>query len=227
MKTIVKTVFAFDDLSDSAKEKARQWYREGAFDYDWWEFVYEDAIQCAEIMGIEIDTRATTRMDGKPGTGQPKIYFSGFSSQGDGACFDGHYAYTRGAAKKIRQHAPLDKELHAIADALQEAQKSAFYRLSATAKQSGHYSHSGCMSVDVRNTDSQGNDIGCTDEQESMVTQCLRDFADWIYSQLEKEYDYMNEDEQVDESIRANEYAFGEDGRRAAYADLATEAKQA
>jgi len=35
-----------------------------------------------------------------------------------------------------------------------------------------------------------------------------------IYRELEAEYDYQNADEQVDDTIRANEYAFDEDGKR-------------
>lgn len=36
MRTIEKTVFAFDELSDYAKENAREWYREGA-EFPWCE----------------------------------------------------------------------------------------------------------------------------------------------------------------------------------------------
>lgn len=45
MRTITetKTLYKFDELSDKAKEKARDWYREGALDYDWWDSTYEDA----------------------------------------------------------------------------------------------------------------------------------------------------------------------------------------
>jgi hypothetical protein len=46
------------------------------------------------------------------------------------------------------------------------------------------------------------------------VTQCMRDFADWIYDQLRKEYEYQMSDEQVDETLIANEYEFDEDGDR-------------
>ena len=40
----------------------------------------------------------------------------------------------------------------------------------------------------------------------------LRSFADWIYRQLEKEYEFNMSDENVDESIRINEYEFDETG---------------
>lgn len=36
MRTITKQVFTFDELSDRAKEKAREWYREGA-EFPWLE----------------------------------------------------------------------------------------------------------------------------------------------------------------------------------------------
>ena len=39
---IETTVYRLDELSDAAKEKARAWYREGGFDYDWFESVYDD-----------------------------------------------------------------------------------------------------------------------------------------------------------------------------------------
>ncbi len=43
MKTIQTQVYTFDELNDEAKEKARDWYREHAMDYEWWESTYEDA----------------------------------------------------------------------------------------------------------------------------------------------------------------------------------------
>lgn len=42
MKIIETKVYTFDELSDDTKEKARDWYRQGAMDYEWWDFVEED-----------------------------------------------------------------------------------------------------------------------------------------------------------------------------------------
>jgi hypothetical protein len=56
MKTITTTVFEFDELSDSAKERARAWYREGALDYEWWDSVYDDAKRIGlKITSFELD----------------------------------------------------------------------------------------------------------------------------------------------------------------------------
>ena len=61
MKTISTEVFTFDELSDDAKEKARDWYREHALEYDWYESVYEDAAQVGlkiTSFGLERDRHA-------------------------------------------------------------------------------------------------------------------------------------------------------------------------
>lgn len=51
MKTIKTTVYTFDELSEEAKENARDWYREGALNYDWWDGIYDGA----KMVGLKID----------------------------------------------------------------------------------------------------------------------------------------------------------------------------
>jgi hypothetical protein len=51
-------------------------------------------------------------------------------------------------------------------------------------------------------------------DAESIVTDALRDLANWLYRQLEQEYDYLTSDEAVDETLIANDYTFTEEGRR-------------
>lgn len=49
-ETTTRTLYQFEELSDRAKENARDWYR-GLIDYDeWWEPVYSDA----EMIHLEI-----------------------------------------------------------------------------------------------------------------------------------------------------------------------------
>jgi hypothetical protein len=56
MKTITITVFEFDELSDSAKERAREWCRCGALDYEWWDSIYDDAKRIGlKITSFELD----------------------------------------------------------------------------------------------------------------------------------------------------------------------------
>lgn len=198
--TIIETeVFTYSELSESAKETAREWYRKCSAGDDFYaECVYEDAAQIADLMGIDLcQTRTNT------GTYEPTIYYSGFSSQGDGASYECRYKYKPGALKAVTAYAPKDAELHRIAKALQDIQKRYFYKLVA----SSH--HSGCMRVSVEHSDDSCRDIS---DAEDTVTQCLRDFADWIYSQLEKAHDWENSDDRIAETILCNEYKFTEYG---------------
>ena len=204
MRVIEKEIFKYEELDDRAKDKAKDWYRQFVFnEHCDWEFVLEDAVQAAEILGIGIGRRR--------GSWESAIYFSGFWSQGDGACFEGSYRYAKGAAKRVREEYPEDKELHRIADELQTIQRRNFYKLCARMTHSGRYSHSGCMDVSVWHYDDQYRDIG---DAEDDIAQLMRDFADWIYGQLEKEYEYQCSDNVVEESIIANEYEFDEYGDR-------------
>ena len=210
MRTIEKTVFTFDELSDSAKENARQWWRDAEnFDSYWHESVFDDAAERADILGIDLH-QTRVNLAGGGYRYNPTIYFSGFSSQGDSACFEGSYTYQKGAVKAMSQYAPNDKELQRIATALQALQKHHFYSLTANCRHSGHYYHAYCMSVDVGYSRDDSRDIS---DAESELTELLRDFANWIYRQLEAEYEYQMSDEVVDENIRMNEYEFDENGK--------------
>jgi hypothetical protein len=50
MRTETINIYKFNQLSDKAKDCARDWWREGALDYGWWESIYEDA----ERIGLKI-----------------------------------------------------------------------------------------------------------------------------------------------------------------------------
>ncbi len=203
-ETKTRTLFTYDELSDEAKAKARDWWRDceaRSGDNFFAECVIEDADTIAEILGITVDRR---------GKHSPAIFWSGFWSQGDGACFEGSYSYAKGATKAIRRHAPKDTELHRIADELAKVQRRYFYALSATCEHRGHYQHSGCMAVHTY-YDNDG-DRNISDDDDETIRQSLRDFADWIYRRLEEAYEYTMSDEAVEESIIANEYEFDEDG---------------
>lgn len=223
-RSFTHTVYQFDELNDKAKEKAREWYRALVFsDSSDWEFVFEDVVRMGSLIGIDIDVRSYQGSSGK-WYNEPKIYFSGFSSQGDGACFEGSYRYAKGAVSKIKSETGFgfkcsdgtigkgDEELIAIAQALQDVQRRHFYRLRATVKHSGHYSHKYCTAIDVEDCENPYKDLRGDDK---VAIELLRDFMQWIYDSLQAEYDYRSSDEAVEEAIRANEYEFEEDGSRA------------
>jgi hypothetical protein len=202
-------LYKFDELEEKAKEKAREWYR-GLIEADEYsEHVYEDAATIAALMGLDIRTRPVKLMGG--GTRyDPCIYWSGFSSQGDGACFEGRWEYKPGSLERVKEYAPLDKRLHTIASSLDDPKLSG---LTASIKHTGRYYHEYMMDFDI----SPDYDVAfeVTEEIEELIKEPLRDFARWIYRMLEAEHDYCHADEQVDDNIRCNDYEFTEDGRLA------------
>jgi hypothetical protein len=203
LKTV--TVYSFDELSDRAKETAMNWWR-SSDDFDA-EFIIDDVEQVAAILGIEFKYESVPLMGGG-NRRKPCIYWSGFYSQGDGASFEGWYSYKKGSCKAMRKYAPQDSELHRIADQLASWQKMNFYRLQAKVQHRGNYYHSGCMSIDVHNFEHEYAAV-----PEEGVADELRAFADWIYQQLQTEYEYQNSDEIIAENIRCNEYRFTKEGK--------------
>ena len=209
MKTRTITIYHFNELSDEAKQTAIESARYMDVDFfGWWDDSFEMFAEAAELFGLDIRQTRKSFADGGHRY-DPTIFFSGFSNQGDGACFEGVYAYKKGALKPTKQAFPADSELLRIVRDLQAIQQRNFYQLTATAKHRGHYNHSGCMDVTVDRADGKA----FSDDDEEGLKQLLRDFADWIYSSLEKEYDYLTSDEAVAESLRTNEVEFTEDGQ--------------
>ena len=213
---VTKTLYYYEDLDDKAKEKAREWYRTAsAGDSFWSERVIEDAANMADVLGIDLRTRRVTLANGGHRY-EPTIYWSGFWRQGDGACFEGTYKYAKGSTEKIRKEVPKDEVLHKIADRLAAVQRSFWWQLVASVKHRGHYCHEHCTDIDVGLMDIffavPKNDA--FEEACEEVRDCLRDFMRWIYKSLEKEYEWVNSDEIVAETIIDNEYTFNEEGKR-------------
>jgi len=214
MRTVEVKLYQFNELpTEKAKEKAREWMREGeSQDFGAFGELFEPAQTVAEILGIDFDTKTVPLHRGT--RQEPDIRYSGFWSQGDGASFVGRYTFKPEAANKIREEFPKDEKLHAIADGLQ-ALYVGFKLLGkepgeARITQDGNYVHKYTMSTEL--PDASEN---VTADDEERILELMRDFAQWIYEGLEEEYDYRTSDECLDETMIANEYEFTEDGERA------------
>lgn len=208
---ICTTVYQFPELSDAAKAKARSWYREAAVTDDWWDAVYDDFERICDILGISLKTRPVRLMGG--GTRQkPCVWFSGFSSQGDGASFEATVRHAKGSAREIRSYAPKDETLHSIADRLQGTQRQNFDQLTADVTHRGRYYHEYCMTIDVMRDSPTGQ--APVEGSEETVVETLHDLARWLYRQLEAEFDHLTSDEAVEEGITINGFTFTDAGRR-------------
>lgn len=215
--TVTYKLYKFDELSDEAKEKARDWWREAtAEDTFWSDNVIEDAAECGKRLGITFDERAYRTVGGQTRY-KPKIYWTGFYHQGDGACFEGRWEYDPDIIKNIKDYAPLDETLITIAERLVAIQTSFNKgRLYAKVEHFGRYYHAHSTHIDVYYTDAEEETgLEAPYDVASSVAYELRKFMNWIYRRLEEEYEYQLSDENVDENIRINEYDFFEDGSRA------------
>lgn len=192
MQTVQIKLYKLSELSDKSKQKAIDNFRQNVDFYA--QNVIDDAKHLASLFGLDIE----------------KVFYSGFSSQGDGACFEGFYKYKPGALQAVKQYTPHDNVLHSIVKELQTAQSKRFYKLEAHTKHSGCYYHSYSMQIDVNHSDDACRDIG---ESESEIITTLRDFADWIYQQLEIEYNHQISDEYISETLIINDHLFTINGK--------------
>lgn len=210
MRQEVINIYKFDELNDRAKENARRWFaaQQDGMDFD---FVIEDAARIGELLGIEFATHAV-KLYGGGTRREADIFWSGFSSQGDGASFAGTYRYQKGAVKALKTYAPLNTELHNIATALQQAQAKHFYQIVTQVTQSGHYCHDRTMCFDHYRED--GKEF-TEDAEIEAIEEALCDFARWIYRQLDTQNDFIDSEEYIDDAIKVNNYEFNANGSRA------------
>jgi hypothetical protein len=169
---------------------------------DWWDCTYDTFKQDMEAVGIQVN----------------KMYFSGFWSQGDGACFEGFVAdwrlflpavgYDNGALIDFARH---------------------YWTFSVT--HSGHYYHENCthFDSDLPNTDDTDEETYLTmfspyqhgdfrakawvavlktfdySKFEDEFTEVFKSHMRDLYRRLETDHDYLTSDEAVWDVIVANE----------------------
>lgn len=186
-EAIVRTILKFDELDEVQKSKVIDNLHDINTDYDWYEFVYDDA---KTILG-------------KLGFTDIEIAFSGFASQGDGASFTATFDVpaTKKELKerqaKVKEYAPKIK-LGLFTDMRFDKDEKEVGTLEVF-RISHHYAHYNTISSD-------NNDL----------EEFARDFSKWIYRQLESEYEYRTSKEAITETIECNEYEFYADTLRIA-----------
>ena len=193
-QTHTYTTYSFNELAPDVQQNAIDNTRnDGHYMSDeWWNYTYDLAKEAGNLMGLTIED----------------IWFSGFCSQGDGASMKASYNYAKGWKQALTKNcgSTLLEELTTIGQAFQDAQAPYLYQLEATTAQSGHY-HS--QSTQVWHGEDQYRDIG---DGEDAICEAITDFTSWIYRQLEQEYDHINSDEMVKESIESNDWQFTKEG---------------
>jgi len=186
------TGMRFADLDEKAKQRARRWFVEQQ-DYPrdyWWDFT--DLVECAKCLGVEIAQEGLSH----------KIYFRGFSSQGDGLCFVGAYVHRRDMLSAIKEHTPQDTTLHNIAERLIAMQVCAKLEsggeIQMTIDSSSRYM---AITVEVNLVCDGTIDDRHIAHEERIAVKAMEDLASWMYRQIEGQYNYFFSNEYIDEQL--------------------------
>ena len=197
MKTITKTydVYKYNELSKEAQQKVIEDNHDINIDYEW----YESDFECM----IEELT--------KKGFDDANIFFSGFYSQGDGACFTANLN-----VKKLMKYYKLTTK---YTNLLKK------YDIPGTVKADNHqYCHSNVMYVDIEldaivdiKTLSIAQQDTLNDVEEELrikIFEIAKDEADKIHTTLQKTYEHLTSEDVIIETIKENEYVFLKDGKQ-------------
>ena len=176
-------------------EKYRYWNVE---DIDWWDSTYDCFKEELKEKGIYVY----------------RMYFSGFWSQGDGACFEGHLDDAQTFLDtnfKPDEYPTIRKLLHAGGS------------VKFSCEHSGHYYHENCTRFYIEadrfeyvvdaSTDFHQQVAESLDRQLDMEltdferdsTEIFKNFMRKLYRDLEQEYEHLTSDDAVAEAIEANE----------------------
>jgi hypothetical protein len=191
----------FEALSKTEQQAILDKHRPVEMEDHWWDNVYEqfqyDLIEAG--YGVNVNH------------GRPSIFFSGFCSQGDGACFEGYVADFTRAAKDF----PV-------------LLKAAYTDRSLRWYSRGNYCHAETLEFseyfDVRNEFDRRDEPLRWHARESEIRDAenewvkfveatekkVKDLCCDLYTKLEEENDHLTSDETVLENLIANDLLEGE-----------------
>ena len=193
-KIIEKLAYEYNELSDKAKQKLKDRYCEDCTDMLYFEVEFE--VESLETILEEM------------GFSNPKIAYSGFWSQGDGASFTcDKWQYKKGMLTNIKQSYPTWESLHLIAKELQSLSKKTGYTLEFSIYRTNHrYCHENTVACD----------FGYNEYDEKIqeyVDYAVKWLCKTLYNSLEKSYYDTTSDEAIADFYTANDYLFDENGR--------------
>jgi len=217
--TIEEPTYTYTQLTPTAQETVKQWWYEHGAEHEWWDCAYEDFTEQGYKLGFVVEN----------------INFTGFHSQGDGACWSGQVDVATWLKTHTEDSIARDAWCALIAEEFCDKHFLIHFR--------GHYSHSNTMTcvgwdwVDengeqdylylkqpsifqgmhykelhnlIRSTDfpyTDPNDI------EEAAFSSAKDYADELYKRLRKEYEYITSEANLIEMCEINDWRFDDEGR--------------
>lgn len=197
MKTKTIELYEFDELPEDVRAKVLERERDINVDYDWAKWSLEAWEEKLESMGFE----------------DPEIAYSGFWSQRDGASFTCKSVNVKAFAKSQRTMGKFKNLIKAIESDSVDANFS-------VTRSDHHYCHEYTVKVESEvlywsHKPEPKNYVAIEAEEgilNNLMLEVVRKLSKQIYRELEKEYEYLTSDEQVIDTIKANEYTFTASG---------------
>lgn len=190
MRTVRLKIYPFEELSKDVQEVViKNFYDVNVYD-NWEEGIISNFKEEMGTIGFEVE----------------EVKYRGFNAQGDGAMFIG----------TVSDFTPFYKNIdHRVIKLI--ANKS--ITLSCTISHYGRYTHENSMVVSLNYTLNPytGRIYPLIEDElskieESINSLCKKKAKD-LYNELEKGYYYLTSNEEVIETIKANEYEFFKDGK--------------
>ena len=185
-------------LSRERQNKLLEEHRDVNVEHDWWDSLIEDFAEQLTEVGFTANTHEVKLMNGKTRE-VPNIYFSGFWCQGDGAYFEGHVSdwpkflailgkgewvfwahecnWTASSANLHGNNMSVNSVLEAPENPHDEEEDPLRFH-----------------AWNVVNLPPSEADL---EALESEIESKFKELADKLYNDLEAEYDYQTDDEQV------------------------------
>jgi hypothetical protein len=225
METIEETkTYTYDQLNPTAQEKVKAWWYEHGVEHEWWDCAYEDFKREGYELGFDIG----------------RINFSGFYSQGDGACWSGHIDVVQWLKTHTEDSIAREAWIQLFNEGWADKHIPIGY--------DGRYSHSGNMSVGY--WDGMIGDPASIDDLEeehqkmqqesifkgmhatvvlNLITssdfkfksmtdiaeaceQSAKEYADELYERLKTEYEYLTSEANLIEMCNINDWQFNNEG---------------
>jgi hypothetical protein len=208
-----KTEFTFDELSPEARDKAVEGFVSSLWD-DW----HSGTVK--EWQGKLVEK----------GFSNPEIQWSGFWSQGDGASFSCSFHIVEDNAKQFLSETDKTNLLRFWTELRLDGHQVTDFHVEGNITTSGSYSHENTMELEVSDYGLgagwfNGNGSEKLDDRlldfnsaldrdtiEKNILEYARGLAREIYSDLEKEYEYLTSEENARESSLCNDYKYDEYG---------------
>ena len=187
METRSYNVYPYDEPTKEQQTKAIERYRDINTDFDQWhDFITDEWKVTLDLLGYS----------------NPEILFSGFSSQGDGACFTATVDVGRYLAKyKLLKRF---KKIYGLISIKITHNYRYYYAQSTTVEYELDYNQN-------LKDENKAHKLAC--ELAEHIEQDRIKLGNQIYKDLYRTYSELTSDEAVADTLRGNDYQFTVDGK--------------